>query len=150
MLSVSMITREAVCLLADVSGRRGDILYLETAGAGTKVAANSPRGTKQRHKSVDFIVTDADLSISIEDFSERFLHPATKVLWKSLEEDKIAHTHTLVLPHKIPCARHIYGGFCMRGMILPKVPEGLPPKYEGEELEKLVRLDVLFSRASDA
>lgn len=147
-LSLSMITREAISLLANLASPH-DIIYLETAGAGTKIAVNSPRGTIQRQKHVDCIISEAGLHKTLDDISELVILPAMKALWKALSEDRIAYTHTLVLPSNLNSARHIYDGFCMRGIMSPKLVPGTLPTYRGESEDHLVRFDVLYSRAID-
>lgn len=74
-----------------------------------------------------------------------------KTLWDALSKDKIAYTHTLVLPNAkgIVSSGQTFDGFRMRGMLHTKLPEGMLPRYEGEELDKLARFDVLYSRVSD-
>jgi hypothetical protein len=149
-LRIEMLTREAALQLAHVAGPDHGILYLPTAGDGTKLAAKSPRGTIQRQKHIDFVAKPQDLDMSLESFSSSIIVPCMKTLWKALKEDKIAYTHTLVIPNGLPSSGQNYDGFRVRGIMEQKLPEGMLPRYDGEEKDKLIRFDVLYSRASDA
>lgn len=149
-LRIEMLTREAALQLAHAAGSNHGILYQPTAGAGTKISAKSPQGTIMQQKHIDFVAKPDDLAMSLDSFSSRIIVPCMKALWKELQKDKIAYTHTLVNPNSIPSSSQNYDGFRVRGIMDRKLPEGMLPRYDGEEKDKLIRFDVLYSRASDA
>lgn len=147
-LNIDLITREAVAILAMLS-RPTEIVYLPTAGQGTKVGVNSPVGTLQRQKHVELIIEPKDYLVSLDDFSEKKLMPAMTILWAELADDKIAYTHTLVLPKNLRCSFCIYDQFALRGIEDKKIPNGQLPSYKGESEEIKIRFDILYSRAID-
>lgn len=133
MIELSMMTREITYLLVNVLLADGVKLELKEDGDLTN----------QTH--VDFISTNAELNVTLDDFSERVLMPAANALKDRLIRGKASYcykfkpSHSKVYDYSI----QTYDGICIRGLVDRKY---LIYDDEGNEvITNLFRFDIRWS-----
>lgn len=74
-------------------------------------------GTMFRRPHVDTPISDKDLQLSLEVFSERIIGPAVKTLADNVSTGERVRTAMLELPGGLPADRELYDGVAVRGTI---------------------------------
>lgn len=91
---------------------------------------------------VDFILENREFKLSLDDLSERILHPCARALADKIKDAK--YCYHLELPKNYECCRYLFDSVSVRGIINRE--HEIWQDDGSRSITNLIRFDILWSK----